>query len=191
MGISFMIMLVGISGAGKSTLRDYALGKNPTLKKLIAVTDRPQRLTEQNGIDKFFVTSEEFETKHRMGELCLVNMVYNKMYAFQTSDFSVGDVFLGEIYYQNIQDFKEFHPNSVFIYVKPIDILLAARGVFSRGDSEEAAQMRKSKLFMEAHQIDVLLGHGYFDYTFFNNYTEESLLNFNKLIQKILFEHRR
>ena len=50
---SLMIILIGVSGAGKSTLRDYAIHRNTKIKKLIAVTDRPPRTTELNGIDKF------------------------------------------------------------------------------------------------------------------------------------------
>ena len=57
---SFIIVLIGVSGSGKSTLRKYAKENIDNIKNLIAVTNRMARPNEQNGVDKFFFSNDEF-----------------------------------------------------------------------------------------------------------------------------------
>lgn len=53
-----MIMLVGYSGSGKDTI--LKILKQHGFKGVVSHTTRPKRWYEQNGIDYFFVTDEEF-----------------------------------------------------------------------------------------------------------------------------------
>lgn len=55
-----LLVLVGISGAGKDTLVKRA-GKRRTLRKPISLTTRDKREEEVDGVDYYFITTEEFQ----------------------------------------------------------------------------------------------------------------------------------
>jgi guanylate kinase len=55
-----LIILSAPSGSGKSTLVNYLLGQNLNLAFSISATSRPPRGTEQNGVEYFFLSPEEF-----------------------------------------------------------------------------------------------------------------------------------
>lgn len=190
MNSSLMIILVGISGAGKSTLRDYVLCKNEQIKKLIAITDRPPRMAEKNGIDKYFVSSGDFQQREYRGKLCLINKVYEYMYAFNKADFEGNGIYLGELYYKNLGEFLKYHPNTISIYIKPQEIDNALHGLYSRGSSQEEILVRKSKLLIEAEELDYMCNQGVFNYIFNNCFTERSRQKFCELIEKIIFKSK-
>ena len=55
-----MIVLVGASASGKTEVTKV-LAKKYNIQKFITHTTRPIRVGEENGVDYFFVTKEEFE----------------------------------------------------------------------------------------------------------------------------------
>ena len=55
-----VVILSGPSGAGKDTVIKTLLDENTHIKKLIAVTTRPKRGTEEDGVDYHFLTREQF-----------------------------------------------------------------------------------------------------------------------------------
>ncbi len=185
---SLMIILIGVSGAGKSTLRDYVLQKNTKIKKLIAVTNRPSRKTELNGIDKFFVNSNEFQEREYNGELCLINRIYGYMYAFRKSDFLDNGIYLGELHYKSLNEFLIFHPHTKSIYIKPQELNNILEGIRSRGSSQDEIRIREKSLLSEIRQIDYLCSQGFFDYTFVNYFTYKSKEDFCNLIDMIISE---
>lgn len=188
---SLMIILIGISGAGKSTLRDFVIQKNTKIKKLIAVTDRPSRTTELNGIDKFFVNSSEFRVQENNGELCLINRIYGYMYAFKKSDFGDNGIYLGELHYKSLNEFLEFHPNTKSIYIRPQEISKVLEGLYSRGSSKDEIRVRETSLLSEIKELDYLCSEGLFDYTFVNCFTEKSKQDFYNLIDMLTKEETK
>lgn len=191
MAASFMIILIGVSGSGKSTLRDYALRRNSKIKKLIAVTDRPPRTTELNGVDKYFVKSSEFREREYTGQLCMINRIYGHMYAFRKSDFEDNSIYLGELHYKSLGEFIKFHPNTRSIYIKPQKINKVLDGLRLRGSSQEEIYVRESSLTSEISELDYLCSQGLFDYTFVNCFTDKSKLDFCNLINMLLLEGER
>ena len=53
------------SGSGKSTIVNWLMQEHPELKLTFSVscTSRAPRGTEQNGVEYFFITAEEFREK--------------------------------------------------------------------------------------------------------------------------------
>jgi len=68
------------SGAGKSTIIDAILKNIPTLKKTISYTTRAPRGTEQNGVDYFFITKDEFKKMIKNDEFIEWAEVYGNFY---------------------------------------------------------------------------------------------------------------
>lgn len=188
---SLMIILIGVSGAGKSTLRDYVIYENSKIKKLMAVTDRPPRTTELNGIDKFFVNSKEFQMRESNDELCLINRIYGYMYAFQKSDFENDGIYLGELHYKSLNEFLAFHPNTKSIYIKPQEIDKVLEGLYSRGSSKDEIRVRQNSMLSEVKELDDLCSQGLFDYTFVNCFTEKSKQDFCNLVDMLTPKEER
>ena len=73
------IIVSAPSGSGKSTIVQYLMNEHPEFQLTfsISATSRPPRGTEQNGVEYFFLTPEEFKQKIEEGELLEYEEVYH------------------------------------------------------------------------------------------------------------------
>ena len=58
-----LIIFSAPSGSGKSTIINYLLTQNLNLHFSISATSRAPRGTEQNGVEYYFLTPEEFRNR--------------------------------------------------------------------------------------------------------------------------------
>ena len=56
-----LIIFSAPSGSGKSTIINYLLKQGLNLRFSISATSRPPRGTEQNGVEYFFLSPEDFK----------------------------------------------------------------------------------------------------------------------------------
>ncbi|MDR0894459.1 MAG: guanylate kinase [Prevotellaceae bacterium] len=79
--MSKLIIFSAPSGAGKSTIVNYLL-QQPALNLAfsISATNRPPRGSEQNGIDYFFLSPEEFSRRIAVGDFLEYEEVYEGRY---------------------------------------------------------------------------------------------------------------
>ena len=68
------------SGSGKSTIINYLLTQNLNLSFSISATSRAPRGTEQNGVEYFFLTPEEFKQRIANNEFLEYEEVYKDRY---------------------------------------------------------------------------------------------------------------
>lgn len=68
------------SGAGKSTIVNYLLKLNLNLSFSISATSRPPRGTEQNGVEYYFLSPDEFREKIKNNEFLEYEEVYTDRY---------------------------------------------------------------------------------------------------------------
>lgn len=68
------------SGAGKSTIVNYLLEQNLNLSFSISATSRPPRGTEQNGVEYYFLSPDEFREKIKNNEFLEYEEVYTDRY---------------------------------------------------------------------------------------------------------------
>ena len=71
-----LIIFSAPSGSGKSTIINYLLTQNLSLAFSISATSRPPRGTEQNGVEYFFLTPEEFKQRIADNEFLEYEEVY-------------------------------------------------------------------------------------------------------------------
>src|SRR5690625_6088268 len=64
-----LFILSGPSGVGKGTVRKQLFKEATDLKYSVSMTTREKRPGEQEGVDYFFKTKEEFERLIQQGEL--------------------------------------------------------------------------------------------------------------------------
>ena len=75
-----MIIFSAPSGSGKSTLINYLMSKLDCLEFSISATSRAPRGTEQNGVEYYFLTPEEFRQKIDNSEFLEWEEVYEDKY---------------------------------------------------------------------------------------------------------------
>ena len=78
-----MLIVSAPSGSGKSTIVNWLMQEHPELKLYFSVscTSRAPRGTEQNGVEYFFLTPEEFREKIQNDEFLEYEEVYeNRFY---------------------------------------------------------------------------------------------------------------
>jgi guanylate kinase len=68
-GDGLLFILVGPSGVGKNTLMRAVIDAIPDLRQMPTATTRPPRVDETEGLQHFFVSSEEFRQMIALGEL--------------------------------------------------------------------------------------------------------------------------
>lgn len=71
-----LIIFSAPSGSGKSTIINYLLTQNLHLAFSISATSRPPRGTEQNGVEYFFLSPEEFRQRIANNEFLEYEEVY-------------------------------------------------------------------------------------------------------------------
>ena len=64
------------SGSGKSTLVNHLLGKRDDLEFSVSATSRPPRGKEQDGVEYYFITPEEFRKRIENGDFIEFQEVY-------------------------------------------------------------------------------------------------------------------
>ncbi len=75
-----LILLSAPSGAGKSTLCDALLERYPEITYSISCTTREPRGMEEDGVDYFFLSRKEFETKIAEGAFLEHAVVHGNLY---------------------------------------------------------------------------------------------------------------
>lgn len=75
-----LIIISGPSGAGKGTLVKELLRRVPDLWVSVSATTRPPRPSEKDGIDYYFLTQSEFDTRVRAGEFLEHATVHGNRY---------------------------------------------------------------------------------------------------------------
>lgn len=81
-----LIVLSGPSGVGKSTLVGKLRQQLPELEFSISCTTRAPRGTEQNGVEYYFLTREEFDKKRQNDEFIESADVFSNSYGTLKSE---------------------------------------------------------------------------------------------------------
>jgi len=152
-----LIVVSGPSGAGKDTIINEVMKKESTNAWIsISMTSRDPRGSEENGVDYFFVTREEFERNIEKGNL-LEYAEYNGNY-YGTPKHKI-DEYLNKgidviliIEIQGALQIKELIPEALFIMppsMEELKMRLVNRGT----DSEEKIIGRFKTAYQEINEV--------------------------------------
>ena len=164
-----MLIVSAPSGSGKSTIVNWLMQEHPELKLYFSIscTSRAPRGTEQNGVEYFFLTPEEFKAKIQNDEFLEYEEVYqDRFYGTlkaqvehqreqgQNVEFDV-DVKGGV----NIK--KYYGDESMSLFIQPPSVEELRRRLVGRGtDTPEAIDERLAKAEYEmtfASQFDHII----------------------------------
>ncbi len=177
-----IVTLSGITGTGKSFFKD-AIAKELGFKNLVIVTTRKKRTGEIAGIDKEFVSNEEFDEKVKTSEITANFEFLGAKYGYRKELLESDKNLVTEVHYNRIYDIKRHAQNIFSIYIIPYDVKRAKKELKNRNLSKDAEEARLQEIdehIKEYSQNEDLRKQ--FDYEFINDYTEGSK---NKLIEII------
>lgn len=169
-----LIILSGPSGVGKGTVR-AKLFENESLNLgySISMTTRQPRPNEQDGVDYFFVSNDEFDQKIAQGELLewaeFVGNKYGTPKAYVDSLLKKGINVLLEIEVQGALQVMAKCPEALTIFLVPPSLEELERRIRGRRtEKEEVVQARLSKAAKELATKDE------YKYVVVNNTVEQA-----------------
>ena len=151
-----LIIITAPSGAGKTSITRYLLQHFPQLAFSVSAATRPQRPDEEDGVDYYFMSLEEFQHKIQNQEFIEWEMVYEGRYygtlkselqrLRNNNKIPILDIDVkGAIHVQ-----EQYPEQSLSIFVQPPSIEeLKRRLEFRNTESPEALQDRLSKASYE------------------------------------------
>lgn len=183
-----VIIFSAPSGAGKSTIVNHILKLHPELEFSVSATSRAPRGTEQNGIEYYFFTADEFRSRIDGGEFVEYEEVYHdKFYGTLRSEldriWSKGHVIVFDVDVKGGVNLKRIFGQqafSVLIQAPSVEVL-RERLINRRTDSIEAINERVAKAASE-----IEFANGKFDYTLVNDDLDKAFAEIEEVIDGFL-----
>lgn len=153
-----LIIFCAPSGSGKSTLVQWLMTAHPELNLAFSIscTSRAPRGTEQNGVEYFFITPDDFRKRISEGLFLEYEEVYEgRFYGTLKSQVDTqtmqGENVLFDVDVKGGCNIKEFYGNrALSIFVQPPSVEELRRRLISRAtDTPEAIAQRVDKAAYE------------------------------------------
>lgn len=162
-----LIIFSAPSGSGKSTIINYLLKQGLNLRFSISATSRAPRGTEQNGVEYYFLTPEEFRRRIAAGDFLEYEEVYtDKYYGTLKSEveriLAEGDNVIFDVDVVGGCNIKKFYGDrALSMFIQPPSIEELRRRLNARGtDAPEVIESRLAKAAYElsfASRFDVVV----------------------------------
>lgn len=155
------------SGSGKSTIVNHILGLHPEIEFSVSATSRPPRGQEQEGVEYYFLSVEEFRRRIEADQFVEYEQVYEgRYYGTLKSEveriWAKGHVIIFDVDVKGGVNLKKYFGDkalSVFIQAPSVEEL-KRRLIFRNTDAPEAIEERVAKAAEEmtyAPKFDVVL----------------------------------
>ena len=179
------------SGSGKSTIVNWLMQEHPELKLAFSIscTSRAPRGTEQNGVEYFFLTPEEFRAKINADEFLEYEEVYQDRYygtlkSQVENQLAAGDTVIFDVDVKGGVNIKKFYGDrAMSIFVQPPSVEELRKRLNSRGtDAPEVIEQRLARASYE------LTFAPQFDHVVVNDDLEKAEQEVYKLVSEFLSE---
>ena len=157
------------SGSGKSTIVNWLMKEHPELNLYFSIscTSRPPRGTEQDGVEYFFLSPEEFRQRIENGEFLEYEEVYEGRFygtlkAQIERQLKAGQNVVFDVDVKGGVNIKKFYGNrAMSLFIQPPSVEELRRRLEGRGtDTPEAIENRLAKAEYEltfAPQFDHII----------------------------------
>ena len=156
-----LIIFSAPSGAGKSTIINYLLQQSLRLRFSISATSRTPRGTEQNGVEYYFLTPEEFKARIAKGDFLEYEEVYtDKFYGTLKSEveriLDEGDNVIFDVDVVGGCNIKHYYgERALSVFIQPPSIEELRKRLVGRGtDTPEVIESRIAKAEYELSFAD-------------------------------------
>ena len=162
-----LIIFSAPSGSGKSTIINYLLTHNLNLAFSISATSRAPRGTEQNGVEYFFLTPEEFKQRIANDEFLEYEEVYKDRFygtlkAQVEKQLAAGQNVIFDVDVVGGCNIKKFYGDrALSVFIQPPSLEELRKRLTGRGtDAPEVIESRLAKATFElsyAEKFDVVI----------------------------------
>ncbi|WP_270172001.1 guanylate kinase [Paenibacillus sp. SYP-B4298] len=176
-----LVVLSGPSGVGKGTVCSLLRQRMPELVYSVSATTRSPRTGEQDGVNYFFKTKEQFRDMIARDAL-LEHAEYVGNYYGTPRDFvertldSGKDVIL-EIEVQGALKVKEKFPEGIFIFLLPPSLDVLKQRITGRGT--ESDELIQSRMTVAAEEMNLLQ---HYDYAVVNDEIEAACYRIESIV---------
>lgn len=177
-----LFVLSGPSGVGKGSVRQAVFEQDTHLKYSISMTTRKKRPGEEEGVDYFFKTKEEFEQLIEDDKLLeyakYVDNYYGTPREYVEDMLEQGfNVFL-EIEVQGALQVRQSFSEGVFIFLIPPNLEELRNRIVARGtETEELVLNRLQEAKKEIKMVDE------YDYVVVNDYIDQAAKKILSIIE--------
>lgn len=182
-----LIIFTAPSGAGKTTIVRHLLKTRRDISFSISACTRPPRHGEVNGMDYYFLSTEEFKRKVQQGDFVEYEEVYeNQFYGTLKSEierlWAEGKHVLFDIDVKGALSIKRaFGGQALSIFVKPPSFEILKQRLINRRTEDEASLRKRIQRVKEEMTYE-----RHFDVTLVNNNLELALSEAEHLVEKFL-----
>lgn len=177
-----LIVVSGPSGAGKDTICQKLIKENSNIWMSVSMTTRKPRPLEKDGVDYFFVSSEEFENKISNGTF-LEYASYNDNYYGTPKDkveekLNEGKDVILVIDINGAVNIKKIIPSALFIFIMPPDMeTLKNRLIGRKTESKDKVVQRFITAYNEVNNYKK------YNYVVVNDKVEDAVNKVKSIIQ--------
>jgi len=178
-----MFIIEAPSGTGKTSVIKEILRQDPNLKFSVSVTTRPMREGEEEGVDYYYITNEEYNELQKQDAFYeCVDSQYGSRYGTLKSEvdsfINVGQDVVFDLDWIGMRQMKEKAPDKVVsIYLLPPSIAEVKRRLISRGTDSAAVIDKRMDLIVEK-----IRHWDEFDYVIINVDLEETIRKVRRII---------
>lgn len=141
------------SGAGKTSLVNRLVKQVKQLQVSISYTTRPKRTREKDGVNYFFVETQEFESLTKNQKMLEYANVFGHLYGtskeWVESELAKGQDIILEIDWQGAEQVRKNFPESVHIFILPPSMDSLKERITKRGQDKPDVIERRLN---EAHE---------------------------------------
>ena len=177
-----LIVVSGPSGAGKDTICHKLIKENSNIWMSVSMTTRKPRPLEKEGVDYFFVSSEEFENKIKDNTF-LEYASYNDNYYGTPKDkveekLNEGKDVILVIDINGAINIKKIIPSALFIFIMPPDMeTLKNRLIGRKTESKDKVVQRFITAYNEVNNYKK------YNYVVVNDKVEDAVNKVKSIIQ--------
>jgi guanylate kinase len=182
-----MVIITAPSGSGKTTIVNYLLQEFPELAFSISACTRLPRSGETDGVNYYFISTEDFKTRIEQHEFAEYEMVYEgKYYGTPKTElqriWNLHKTPLIDIDVHGALRLKrQFQQNALIIFIKAPSLEVLEERLRNRGtETEYTLRERLDKAGDELNFADQ------FDYTVVNDHLERACAEVKKLVATFL-----
>lgn len=137
-----IVVISGPSGVGKSTICKRIVDEfKDRLYLSISATTRNRKTGEQDGVDYFFVSEEEFKKQFKAGNFLECAEVFGNFYGTPKDKviqaLGQGKIVLLEIDVKGAKAVKKLYPDAVLIFIMPPRQQELQQRILTRGRDEQ------------------------------------------------------
>ena len=180
----FLLVVSGPSGCGKDTVVRDLIEHHANIELAVSATTRPPRDDEQDGIDYFFITREEFEARINRGEFAehtqYVSNYYGTLKSYIDEKINLGKDILFDLDVKGALSIKKIYKDkALLIFIKPPNKEVIRERLIKRGtESMETIENRLKRFDFEMEKITE------FDYVVLNDDLQNAINEVQKIINK-------